>query len=161
VGEQKHSFAAIAHRHQMVNCIVTSDILASLVTFLYINTHANMKYSFLQKMLERVYQNQKIRPVVYPFPKQPWVANGQTGRKKGQQEEIEKSPFIFGEYTTKNNYPSARWQTESQSCYRIINFDNTPGGRILIKSKDKHAPIEGVVPFDQPLNIFNVKKEML
>ena len=120
-----------------------------------------MKYSFLQKMLERVYQNQKIRPVVYPFPKQPWVANGQTGRKKGQQEEIEKSPFIFGEYTTKNNYPSARWQTESQSCYRIINFDNTPGGRILIKSKDKHAPIEGVVPFDQPLNIFNVKKEML
>jgi hypothetical protein len=47
-------------------------------------------------MLERVYQNQKIRPVVYPFAKQPWVANGQTGRKKGQGE-IEKPPFIFGE----------------------------------------------------------------
>ena len=107
-----------------------------------------------------MYQNQKIRPVVYPFAKQPWVANGQTGRKKGQGE-IEKPPFIFGEYTTKNNYPSARWQTESQSCYRVINFDNTPGGRILIKSKDKHIPIEGVVPFDQPLNKFNVKKEML
>jgi hypothetical protein len=42
-----------------------------------------------------VYQNQKIRPVVYPFAKQPWVANGQTGRKKGQGE-IEKPPFIFG-----------------------------------------------------------------
>ena len=44
---------------------------------------------------------------------------------------------------------------------RVINFDNTPGGRILIKSKDKHLPVEGVVPFDQPLNKFNVKKEML
>jgi hypothetical protein len=28
------------------------------------------------------------------------------------------------------------------------------------KSKDKHLPVEGVVPFDQPLNKFNVKKEM-
>lgn len=156
-----YGFAAIAHRHQMGNCIVTSDILASLVTFLYINTHANMKYSFLQKMLERVYQNQKIRPVVYPFSKQPWVVNGQNGRKKRQREELEKPPFIFGEYTTENNYPSARWQTESQSCYRVINSDNgTPGGRILITSKDKHTPIEGVVPFDQPFNKFNVKKEM-
>jgi hypothetical protein len=27
--------------------------------------------------------------------------------------------------------------------------------------EDKHIPIEGVVPFDQPLNKFNVKKEML
>jgi hypothetical protein len=79
----------------------------------------------LEYSIYHVYQNQKIRPVVYPFAKQPWVANGQTGRKKGQGE-IEKPPFIFGEYTTKNNYPSARWQTESQSCYRVINFDNTP-----------------------------------
>ena len=113
-------------------------------------------------MQERVYRNH-LRPVVYPFSKQPWVVNGLlvSGRKKVQQREILKLPFIFGEYTTKNNYPSARWQTESQSCYRVINFDNTPGGRILIKIKDKHIPIEGVVPFDQPLNKFNVKKEML
>ena len=111
-------------------------------------------------MQERVYRNH-LRPVVYPFSKQPWVVNGLlvSGRKKGQQREILKFPFIFGEYTTKNNYPSARWQTENQRCYKVINFE-IPGGRILIKSKDKHLPVEGVVPFDQPLNKFNVKKEM-
>ena len=107
-----------------------------------------------------MYRNH-LRPVVYPFSKQPWVVNGLlvSGRKKGQQREILKLPFIFGEYTTKNNYPSARWQTENQRCYKVINFE-IPGGRILIKSKDKHLPVEGVVPFDQPLNKFNVKKEM-
>lgn len=112
-------------------------------------------------MLERVYQNQKMQPDVYPFPKQPWDVNGQTGRKRGQQREIEKLPFIFGEYTAHNYYPSARWQTENKSCFKVINFANTPGGRILIKNKDKHTPIEGVVPFDQPLNKITVKKEIL
>ena len=49
-------------------------------------------------MLERVYQNQKIRPVVYPFAKQPWVANGQTGRKKGQGEIEKASIYLWGIY---------------------------------------------------------------
>jgi hypothetical protein len=43
----------------------------------------------------------KIRPYVFPFARQPWVANGQIERKNGQKEGIEKHPFIFGEYTTK------------------------------------------------------------
>ena len=39
---------------------------------------------------------------MFPFARQPWVANGQIERKNGQKEGKEKHPFIFGEYTTKN-----------------------------------------------------------
>jgi hypothetical protein len=35
---------------------------------------------------------------------------------------------------------------QNKSSYKVINFDNTPDGRILVKSKDKNILAEVVLP---------------
>jgi hypothetical protein len=35
---------------------------------------------------------------------------------------------------------------QNKSSYKVINFDNTPDGRFLVKSKDKNILAEVVLP---------------
>ncbi|VDI13338.1 Hypothetical predicted protein [Mytilus galloprovincialis] len=146
--------------------------------------------------------------------------------KEGQKDRKNRLPFITGEHTAKNRYPSSKWQTENQVRYKVLDFSRTPRDsppflvttlddryhnphskqifhikrinnkpvcsvntwsnypnemekktqnktiynssfeqrtpdvRVLIKNQDKHVLAQGIVPFDQPEDKYDVKEEM-
>ncbi|XP_052060044.1 uncharacterized protein LOC127700541 isoform X1 [Mytilus californianus] len=86
-------------------------------------------------MLERDHQVKLKRPNVFPYARHKWVsdliAKVQAKRneavcKEGRKDGKNKLPFIFGEHTVKNRYPSSKWQTENQIRYKVIDFSRTP-----------------------------------
>ncbi|VDI13340.1 Hypothetical predicted protein [Mytilus galloprovincialis] len=62
---------------------------------------------------------------------------------------------------TWSNYPNEmEKKTQNKTIYNSSFEQRTPDVRVLIKNQDKHVLAQGIVPFDQPEDKYDVKEEM-